>query len=72
MCGNKERSSLIFLSAADVAEQLGIGYDAALAFIKYSGIDYVKIGRQYRVEEGKFRAFLMKKGSVIVDINDVS
>ena len=58
------------LTPKEVAEILKISYEAALAFIKYSGIDYVRVGRQYRVSGEKLKAFLMKKGTTIVDISD--
>ena len=35
-----------------------VEYDKALEFVKYSGIEYVQIGRQYRVLESKLNAFL--------------
>ena len=56
------------LTPREVAEILKIGYEAALAFIKYSGIDYHKIGNQYRVSADKLRAFLSRKGSVHTDL----
>ena len=52
------------LTPREVAEILKISYEAALAFIKYSGIDYHKIGNQYRVSAEKLRAFLNKKGPI--------
>lgn len=55
------------LTPRDVAEILGVSYETALAFIRYSGIDYVKIGRQYRVSETKLEAFLDKRGTTVVD-----
>lgn len=58
------------LTPREVAETLKISYEAALAFIKYSGIDYIRVGRQYRVSEEKLKTFLMKKGSTIVDISE--
>ncbi|MBQ8837513.1 MAG: excisionase family DNA-binding protein [Clostridia bacterium] len=58
------------LSPHEVAERLNISYDSALAFIKYAGIDYVKIGRQYRVSEDKLNAFLSKKGRIHIDLNE--
>lgn len=58
------------LTPKDVAEILQVSYDSALAFIKYSGLDFLQIGRQYRVSEDKLRAFLAKKGSTIVDLNE--
>ena len=61
---------MTMLSPHDVAERLKISYDSALAFIKYSGIDYLRVGRQYRVSEDKLNAFLGKKGRVHIDLND--
>ena len=58
------------LTPQEVAAILQVSYDTALAFVKYSGIDYVKVGRQYRVAEDKLKAYLMKKGHTIVDLND--
>ena len=37
------------LTPHEVASILKVSYDTALAFIKYSGIDYVMVGRQYRI-----------------------
>lgn len=56
------------LTPKDVAEILKISYDSALAFIKYSGIDYHRIGNQYRVSAEKLHAFLNKKGSTHTDL----
>lgn len=56
------------LTPKEVAEILKIGYEAALAFIKYSGIDYHRIGNQYRVSSEKLRAFLNKKGPTCTDL----
>ena len=56
------------LTPKEVADVLKVSYESALAFIKYSGIDYIKIGRQYRVSEDKLTAFLMKKGRTEIDI----
>lgn len=56
------------LTPREVAEILKISYEAALAFIKYSGIDYHKIGNQYRVSAEKLRAFLNKKGPIYTDL----
>ena len=57
------------LTPKDIAEILQISYETALAFVKYSGIEYIKVGRQYRVSEAKLAAFLSKKGNSIVDLN---
>lgn len=56
------------LTPKDVAAILKVNYETALAFIKYSGIDYHRIGNQYRVSEEKLRAFLNKKGSTHTDL----
>lgn len=42
-----------YLTATEIAEILRISYDKALEFIKTSGVEYVQIGRQYRVLESK-------------------
>lgn len=57
------------LKVKDVAERLGLSYESALSFVKYSGIDFLQIGRQYLVAEEKLTAFLMKKGQTYVDLN---
>ena len=60
------------LTPYDIAEKLKVSYDTALAFIKYSGIPYLKIGRQYRVTEEDFDAFVNKKGRKEIDISGTS
>ena len=57
------------LSPREVAEILQVNYETALAFIRYSGVDYLKVGRQYRVAEDKLLAFLRKKGQTHVDLS---
>ena len=47
-----------YLTVAEVAEMLRISYDKALELMNYSGIESVKIGRQYRVLESKLNAYL--------------
>ena len=49
-----------YYTPREVAEMLKISYEKALAFIKYSGIKYVKIGNQYRVSETSLNVFLQK------------
>ena len=56
------------LTPKEVADVLNISYEAALAFIRYSGVDYVKVGRQYRVAEDKLHTFLHKKGTFEIDL----
>ena len=46
------------LTPYDIADLLQVSYDAALEFIKNSGIAYIRIGRQYRVAETVFNAFV--------------
>ena len=60
------------LTPNEVAKVLKVSYDTALAFIKYSGIDYIQVGRQYRVHEDKLKAFLAKKGSTVVDLSGLN
>ena len=47
-----------YFTVGEIAEMLKISYDKALDFVKYSGVEYVLIGRQYRVLESKLNAFL--------------
>ena len=56
------------LTPKDISEILSISYESALAFIKNSGIDYVLVGRQYRVSEEKLKRFLSKSGSIFVSL----
>lgn len=56
------------LTPKEVAKILKIGYEAALSFIKYSGIDYHKIGNQYRVSAEKLWVFLNRKGHTYTDL----
>ena len=56
------------LTPKEVAAILKISYESALAFIKYSGIAYIRIGNQYRVSAEKLKAFLNKKGQTVTDL----
>ena len=47
-----------YLTVYDVARILKVSYDKALELIKYSGMEYVKIGRQYRVSTQKLNDYL--------------
>jgi excisionase family DNA binding protein len=47
-----------YLTVAEVAEMLRISYDKALELMKYSDMESVKVGRQYRVLESKLNAYL--------------
>lgn len=46
------------LTAEEIATILKINYVNVLQFIKYSGIHYIKIGKQYRVSENVFNKFI--------------
>ena len=59
---------LEILTPREVAEIMKVSYETALAFIKYSGIDYHRIGNQYRVSAEKLNAFLNKKGPTYTDL----
>lgn len=50
------------LTPREVAEVLQVNYETALAFIRYSGIAYTKVGNRYRVAEDHLRAFLLRQG----------
>ena len=58
------------LSPADVAERLSISYDTALQMIKYSGIPYLKIGRQYRVNEKIINELMNQTDIVTIGFDD--
>lgn len=50
-----------YLTVREIAELLKISYDSALEVVKYSGIEYVQVGRQYRVLESTLYKFLNPK-----------
>ena len=47
-----------YLNVEDIATKFKVSYDTALGFVKYSGVESVKLGRQYRVLESKLDEFL--------------
>lgn len=55
---------MTLLTPQEIADILKISYDKALDFIKYSGVPYLQIGRQYRVEKAKFISFLQKSSCI--------
>ena len=57
------------LTPHQIADILQISYDSALAFVRYSGIDYIRIGRQYRVSRDKLEMFLKQKGKITIDLD---
>ena len=58
------------LTPREVAAVLQVSYESALAFIKFSGIGYIRIGRQYRVSEKVLTEFLNQKGITAVELCD--
>ena len=50
-----------YLTVEDIAAKFKVSYDTALGFVKYSGVESVKLGRQYRVLESKLNAILYPK-----------
>lgn len=57
-----------YLTPREIADLLQISYDNALGFIKYSGVKYVRLGRQYRVEERDLINFLAQNDNIVVDL----
>ena len=58
------------LTPAEVAERMNISYDTALDMIKYSGLPYVKVGRQYRVSEDVLNDILTSDETVFISFED--
>ena len=56
------------LTPKEVAKILQISYESALGFIKYSGLDYIKVGNQYRVSRDKLDTFLNRKGHIYANL----
>lgn len=52
-----------YLTVTEVAEMLRVSYDTALSFIKYN-VEYISVGRQYRVLESKLNAVLYPEKAV--------
>lgn len=46
------------LTPREVADRLKISYEKALEIIRFSGLKYTRIGRQYRVSEEELTSFL--------------
>ena len=59
-----------FLTPHEIAKILQLSYEKALEFVKYSGVPYIRIDRQYRVEETAFKAFLFKKDNIHIDLSE--
>ena len=57
-----------FYNARDITKIMGICYAKALAFIKYSGITYIKINRTYLVEKSIFERFLSENKTIEIEL----
>ena len=57
-----------FYTAYDIAKIMGICYAKALAFIKYSGIEYVRINRTYLVSIDNFRSFIKEHKKIEIEL----
>ena len=66
----KPSKSPKMLTPTEVAKILKVSYDTALNFIKYSGVAYTKIGRQYRVNEKALVAIISSDEAIIVTFED--
>jgi len=53
-----------YITVSELAEMFHISYDNALDWVKHSGVEYIQIGRQYRVSINKLEAFLYTKTPV--------
>ena len=68
----RQVGKLKMLTPAEIAERLNISYCTALDMVKYSGIPYVKVGRQYRVNEDVLNNLLTQDETIIIDYKDVT
>ena len=57
-----------FYNAKDLTKIMGICYAKALAFIKYSGIPYIKINRTYLVEKTVFARFVSETKIIEIEL----
>lgn len=53
-----------YVTVSELSEMFNISYDNALDWVKHSGVEYIQIGRQYRVSLNKLEAFLYPKNPV--------
>ncbi len=56
-----------FYTAQEISKMMKISYQKALSLIRYSGMRYIKIGRQYRVSVDAFNEFT--KSTNVVETN---
>lgn len=50
-----------YVTVSELSEMFKISYDNALDWVKHSGVEYIQIGRQYRISLSKLEAFLYPK-----------
>lgn len=65
----KTMAQIEMLTPQQIADILQVSYETALSFVRYSGIDYIRIGRQYRVSRDKLESFLKQKGKITIDLD---
>ena len=58
-----------YMTVGEIAEMLKISYDKALEFVKHSGVEYVLIGRQYRVPKDKLAVHLNRQPPTPIKLN---
>ena len=58
-----------YFTVEEISLVLKISYDKALDFVKNSGVEYTKIGRQYRVSAKKLDAFLNPQSKPLKKLN---
>lgn len=58
------------LSPAEVAEKLNVSYDTALRLIKSGGIPYLKVGRQYRINESVINNLVNQTDIITIDFDE--
>jgi excisionase family DNA binding protein len=57
------------LDARDVASALGIGYTKALKLIRYGGMNFIQLGRVYRVSKQNFADWLNCTQPRVIDLD---
>jgi len=54
----------IYLNTEEIAKKLGFSYQKALDFVKFSGVNYSKIGKVYRVRADILDKFLEENTNI--------
>lgn len=58
------------LNAKMIAEIMSLGYVKALNLIKYSDINYIKIGNTYRIPKKNFIEWLHSNSSKVIKLEE--